>query len=472
VIDVKILVDDDELRRRTVWESTLRQRVADASAVLKQHAGVQLRVVAVEQWDSNDLELDFNRSLREFEQETRPSPAQVAIGFTSQYQAYRGRHHMGGTRGPLHTHILVKERARGIQERERLELLVHELGHFLGASHSPEPTSVMRPLLDRGQQRAAGAVIGFDPANTLAIALIGEEVRLRRVREMSQVSVETRRRLQQIYTVLASELPEDSAATQLGRMMSSAGFARVLQDARQILEQIVAAAEARRTAALGPGPGVLEATGEGATGGSADDSLLDFYVQRGAAAAADDSIEPETAQRALLLALGVALDDTNTLRNAPLTGRVIRELEDESQRQRRLKVLGSPALRGRPDLAKHFFVSAHVVALAGSQAARSAGLAKELADARGGSGFSFADMAANRAGMVFAHAVLGRQVSLEELATSFRGSDYLPEVSDLAEQLQSADFARAFGDASDPRFTAELRRIDERIRQLPAYQSR
>ncbi len=150
VIPVKILVDEDEYRPQSVWEAEIRARIARASDILAAHAGVRLKVVAVGTWDSNDAEHDFFLSLEEFEREVQPAPAQLAIGFSSQYEIMHGRVHMGGTRGPLHSHILIKERAREVLESERLALLVHELGHFLGATHSRQAASIMRPVLPPG----------------------------------------------------------------------------------------------------------------------------------------------------------------------------------------------------------------------------------------------------------------------------------------------------------------------------------
>lgn len=157
VVTVKILVDDDEPRLRAVWERELRERIAKASAILTLHCGVSLRIVAVGEWDSDDGQPDFSRSMDEFDREVSPATAQLAIGFSSQYAIEKGRVHLGGTRGPLHSHIILKERSRNVLETERLELLVHELGHVLGASHSPDGNSVMRPVITGGLQRVAGA---------------------------------------------------------------------------------------------------------------------------------------------------------------------------------------------------------------------------------------------------------------------------------------------------------------------------
>ena len=58
-------------------------------------------------------------------------------------------------------------------------------------------------------------------------------------------------------------------------------------------------------------------------------------------------------------------------------------------------------LDGREDFAKHFIVSAAIAAFADTALADAIGLYKEIDDARYGSGFSFNDIAADRAGTKF-----------------------------------------------------------------------
>jgi len=219
-IPVKILVDDDEPTHQSIWEERLRARVAKASEVLHSHCGVRFDVVAVEKWESDDSHNDFHRTFREFEQKVSPHPGQLAIGFSSQYQISRGQVHMGGSRGPLHPYILLKERSPKVLEPERLELLVHELGHFLGASHSPEPHSAMRPMIEGGRMRFVGSRIQFDPVNTLLMSLVVDEVRSRQVRNVAQIAPATKRRMQEIYEVLKLALPDDPAAGHLIRMLN------------------------------------------------------------------------------------------------------------------------------------------------------------------------------------------------------------------------------------------------------------
>jgi hypothetical protein len=457
VITVKIVVDEDEVRPRPVWEREIRERVAKASAVLEAHCGITLRVVATDTWDSNDLQKDFSQSMAEFEREVPSAPAQVAIGFSSQYAIFKGRYHMGGTRGPLHSHIILKERSRNVLETERLELLVHELGHMLGASHSPEPTSVMRPVLSGALQRRAGASVQFDAPNTLLMALVAQEIRLRRIKTFADVMPETRRRMREIYEALEPTLPDDPAASQYQRLVATAGARPLLDDSRRVLQQIVRVANVQKKLNQQAGAPVV------------GDRLLELYVRQAALAA--KQVRQENGPRAFVLALGVALDDSSALRTLPIANGVIPHIEGEHERPARIAAIGEPTMRERADLAKHFFVSAHLVALAGSDAARSAGLIKELVDARGDSGFSFADMAANRAGIVFANAVLTGRMTLDDVAQRFTVDAFLPPVDDLREQLGANELSEAFGGIGDARLNGELNRIEARIQALPVYQA-
>jgi hypothetical protein len=212
ILPVKILSDDDQRYTRRVWEPQLRQRVQAASEVLQRFCRIRLEVVAVETWDTEDQITDFQQSLLEFAREVDPRPAQVAIGWTSQYQIVRGRTRLGGTYGPFQSHILIREWAQHISKAERLELLVHELGHHLGAAHSPESDSVMRPILADRQIRRSRFPLRFDAVNTLAMYLVAEEFRLRNARRLSEISPATKARLRQIYAELSRADPEDPAA--------------------------------------------------------------------------------------------------------------------------------------------------------------------------------------------------------------------------------------------------------------------
>ena len=108
---------------------------------------IKLQVIAVGTWNSDNQITDFIESLADFKQKVKPAPAQLAIGFTSQWRIARSRLHMAGTRGPLHPYILAREGSPEVTEAAKLEFLIHELGHYFRAAHSPERESIMRPVL-------------------------------------------------------------------------------------------------------------------------------------------------------------------------------------------------------------------------------------------------------------------------------------------------------------------------------------
>jgi len=212
VVPVKLLVDDGEPTVQQVWEKRLRDRLKEASDIIQRHCRIRLEVVAVDTWVSDSTILSFEKSLREFESKVKPAPALLAIGFTSKYKTFRGRTDMGGTRGPLRSHILIREWSQYVSMSERLEILVHELGHFLGAAHSAEGDSVMRPQFGDHRSNARSFRIGFDPINTFAMYLLGEELRMRPLRGLADVSPSTKLLLRSAYLALAQAMPADSAA--------------------------------------------------------------------------------------------------------------------------------------------------------------------------------------------------------------------------------------------------------------------
>lgn len=210
VIKVVLAVDDDEITAKAVWEKRYRQRIAAASQVLEYHTGLKLEVVAQTTWVTSNHITDFEKSLAEFETTVRPAgPTDLVIGFTSQYDLQRGRIHLGGTRGLFATHILLREGSKQMSEIEKLEVLVHELGHYLGANHSNYDNSVMRPILGDRQAREKRFRILYDPLNALAINLVAAEYRTNHVRRRIELSDPTREKLLAIYAEQTREFPED-----------------------------------------------------------------------------------------------------------------------------------------------------------------------------------------------------------------------------------------------------------------------
>ncbi len=216
VIKVVLAVDDDELTAKPIWEKRYRQRMAAASQVLEYHTGLRIEVVAQTTWVTSNRITDFDKSLAEFEQSVRPQgPTDLVIGFTSQYELRRGKIHLGGTRGLFASHILLRESSKKMSEIEKLEVLVHELGHYLGANHSGDDNSVMRPILADRQATERGFRILYDPLNALAVNLIAAEYRANHVRRREELSDTTRAKLLAIYAEQARALPDDPTSKAL-----------------------------------------------------------------------------------------------------------------------------------------------------------------------------------------------------------------------------------------------------------------
>ncbi len=148
-----------------------------------------------------------------------------------------------------------------------------------------------------------------------------------------------------------------------------------------------------------------------------------------------------------------------------------RLLEGDSQSIRRApRVLLS--LHGRRDFAEHFVISAALTVNGGSRLASAIGLIKEEEDASRGSGFSFTDLAANRAGVQLGERATGQAAAQvqERLAAARHDADLLPDFRDLPEFMPQAEFDRRFGPIGGARYQTIIDRIDARLAAHPLAQ--
>jgi hypothetical protein len=125
-------------------------------------------------------------------------------------------------------------------------------------------------------------------------------------------------------------------------------------------------------------------------------------------------------------------------------------------------------LAGREDFPQHFLISAVLALEGGGPLADAIGVYKEQADLRGGSGFSFNDIAADRAGTRLG--LLARrdpQALQARLARGTRESDFMPDVADLPEFLNEHDFLATYGGVDAPPYRRMLAEIERRLDALP-----
>ncbi len=226
-IRVKLLVDEEEPAVERLWKERLEKRLSAASKIIGRYGDVRFVLADFGTWETNDRVNEFTQSLLEFQRKVPRGSADVAIGFSSQYRFTPGRHHLGGIRGPMSQYILIRESNPRITEIERVEVLVHELGHFLGAAHSSREDSVMRPVVGDGKARARSFEIGFDEDNAEIIRLVAKEMSTLRVRSFVRLTDDTKKSIRVIYSRIARQLPEDPAADRfiqiIDRSMGSSG---------------------------------------------------------------------------------------------------------------------------------------------------------------------------------------------------------------------------------------------------------
>jgi len=130
-------------------------------------------------------------------------------------------------------------------------------------------------------------------------------------------------------------------------------------------------------------------------------------------------------------------------------------------------------LAGRDDLRRHFVISVGLQLLTEQGLTAAIGELKELLDAGpGGSGFSFADLAADRAGSALARSASDpkRARQLQRLlAASADEANFFPSLEGLPEDLRQNEFEIRFGSVDSPSYLQLLQEIDRRLAQLPVH---
>ena len=197
--------------------------------------------------------------------------------------------------------------------------------------------------------------------------------------------------------------------------------------------------------------------------GVADDDRFAAMMQSAFALARARSKtgDPALENRAAILALAILLGHR---RIEHLVGSVT---DEELLRQSRRHVR-FVKLRGRADWSRHFLVSAALALVSNESLSDEAGLFKEELDAgEGGSGFSFSDLVADRAGTLFALAATGDEKAARRLqdllADGFDLGAIFPEAADLPEGISDARLESEYGGVGGEKYQKMIAEIERRL---------
>tara|TARA_Y100000588_G_scaffold313885_1_gene341244 strand:- start:1580 stop:2836 length:1257 start_codon:yes stop_codon:yes gene_type:complete len=173
------------------------------------------------------------------------------------------------------------------------------------------------------------------------------------------------------------------------------------------------------------------------------------------------STDPVVENRAAIVILAAYVNGSNISSFVPEAANWVKP------RRVRLKI------HSRRDLVRHFATSAALAVAGGGVMSSAIGLYKEVGDADGGSGFSFQDLAADKAGAQFGHAAVESEFSAKRLQDRIaRGIDemaLIPKVNDLEENLSEAEFQGRYGGIKGVEYERVVEDIDRRIADSVLY---
>jgi hypothetical protein len=170
--------------------------------------------------------------------------------------------------------------------------------------------------------------------------------------------------------------------------------------------------------------------------------------------------------RAALLALGIVLGHPRLAR--AVGDKLDEERDDLADRLRR-----RTTLRGRADWTRHFVVSAALTVVSAVAPSDAAGLLKEEMDVDGGSGFSFADLLADRAGTTFAEVATRDEATAaavqERLAGGFWVDEFFPAADGLPEGISDGELQSRYGGVGGPLYRRTADEVERRLATCAAY---
>jgi hypothetical protein len=221
---------------------------------------------------------------------------------------------------------------------------------------------------------------------------------------------------------------------------------------------------------------------------SSDDSNLDIYQKKLAEIVAKHDPAWRLSLADLLKPLFELALQRSTLENAIEENKMaIIAVNNYVNRKETKKFLSLPAskltaekrystfLYKRIDLAQHFIGSAAITASVNPQVAQAVGEEKELSDAQGGSGFSFIDLAADKAGTRFGEMATSSPENARKIQKAMSEikdySDFMPDPTDLPEHMDETEFKQRYQSVDSATYQELSKQIDARITATPIYKT-
>jgi hypothetical protein len=127
----------------------------------------------------------------------------------------------------------------------------------------------------------------------------------------------------------------------------------------------------------------------------------------------------------------------------------------------------------RIDIPQHFIAAALLAAVDSTVLTQQLSVDKEVGDAQHGSGFSFIDLLADKAGIRFGQMATASPKQARQLQQLLANNkDYasiIPNVQDLPEQMDEDTFKQRYSEVGSPAYQAVIEQIEARIKQLAIY---
>ncbi|MBU0971408.1 MAG: hypothetical protein KKC20_12215 [Proteobacteria bacterium] len=132
-------------------------------------------------------------------------------------------------------------------------------------------------------------------------------------------------------------------------------------------------------------------------------------------------------------------------------------------------------LRNREDLAQHFLVSAALTVSTSGRLANFIGLAKEMDDAKNGSGFSFSDLAADKAGVKIGEMAIAGQNRARQLQQRMQvvllEDAFMPEIAYLPAPIMALEFKTRYQDMDSVSYNLVTSEIERRLENCLVFQN-